>query len=108
MADFGEILKKIREMNSAKLHDIPPEKLIEYKEYFVHQIVSFGVSPQQQQFQQLCQAQLGLIESEIARRSLAIQSERQHQAVLPWSIIAGGGAILLIVIAVFSLIHDIY
>lgn len=77
MADIGQFRKAVREM--ANYRDLTTGKLLEYEQYFVGQLGSFGNVLQSQIWEQQCQAQIESLRSEIARRSLAEQSERQHR-----------------------------
>jgi len=57
----------------------PPEKLIEYEQYFVGQLGTFGSDERAQIYELQCQAQIDSLRSEIARLALVEQSERQHR-----------------------------
>src|SRR5438034_4449744 len=103
MADVGQFLKAVRE--TANLRLMPPQKLIEYEQYFAGQLLSFGSDPRAQQYQQQCQAQIELLRSELERRSLAIESKRQHEEVygigkktLCWSRVAGVAGIAAVIV----------
>jgi hypothetical protein len=80
VADIGQFWKAVKEV--ANYRDLPTEKLLEYEQYFVGQLGSFGSILQSQIWEQQCLSQIELLRSEIARRSLAEESKRQHQEVI--------------------------
>ena len=77
MADLGQFSKAVREM--ANYRQMTTAKLVEYEQYFVSQLGSFGSDPRAQIYEQQCQAQIESLRSAISRRWLAEQSERQYR-----------------------------
>ena len=77
MADIRQFSKAVREM--ANYRKMPTAKLVEYEQYFVGQLGSFGSDPRAQIYEHQCQAQIESLRSAISRRWLAEQSERQYR-----------------------------
>jgi hypothetical protein len=107
MPDYPEIRRKIGELSN--LRDLKTDQLKDYEKWFAGQ--SFGSGSEAQQYQQLCLAQLTLIQNELQHREtfgIDTKALKNSECTLRWAIVAGVTGLLILIAEYVPLIRDTF